>query len=170
MQAFNFCRLFVYLSNILFILIYYNKKAFLKEATIMSSWIALVAGSIHRRCSLWKGVPRNFAKFTGKYLCQSLFLNKVADLSLQLYLKGDSATGFAKFLRTTFLQNTTARQLLYGPCIIFTTWGAIEGFLINRYLARLMVFPQYSSFKQEKLKQLTQFLLIEELIAKVPSS
>ena len=65
---------------------------------------------------------------------------------------------FAKFLKTTFLQNTTARQLLYGPCIIFTTQGAIDGFLINRYLARLMAFPQYSSFKQEKLQQLTQFV------------
>ena len=32
-----------------------------------------------------KGVLRNFAKFTGKYLCQSCFLNKVALLSLQLY-------------------------------------------------------------------------------------
>ena len=32
---------------------------------------------------------RNFAKFTGKHLCQSLFFNKVA--------------GSAKFLRTTFL-------------------------------------------------------------------
>ena len=27
-----------------------------------------------------KGVLRNFAKFTGKHLCQSLFFNKVADL------------------------------------------------------------------------------------------
>ena len=27
-----------------------------------------------------KGVLRNFANFTGKYLCQSLFLNKVAGL------------------------------------------------------------------------------------------
>ena len=27
-----------------------------------------------------KGALRNFAKFTGKYLCQSLFLNKVAGL------------------------------------------------------------------------------------------
>ena len=61
---------------------------------------------------------------------------------------------FAKFLKTTFLQNTTARQLLYGPCIIFTTQGAIDEFLINR----LMAFPQYSSFKQEKLQQLTQFV------------
>ena len=35
-----------------------------------------------------KGVLRNFAKFTGKQLCQSLFFNKVAGcLSLQLYEK-----------------------------------------------------------------------------------
>ena len=30
--------------------------------------------SSHRRCSVKKGVLRNFAKFTGKHLCQSLFL------------------------------------------------------------------------------------------------
>ena len=29
-----------------------------------------------------KGVLRNFAKFTGKHLCQSLFFNKVADPSV----------------------------------------------------------------------------------------
>ena len=34
-----------------------------------------------------KGVLENFAKFTGKHLCQSLFFSKVAGvgLSLQLY-------------------------------------------------------------------------------------
>ena len=36
--------------------------------------------SNHRRCSLRKGVLRNFAKFTRKHLCQSLFFNKAADL------------------------------------------------------------------------------------------
>ena len=30
-----------------------------------------------------KGVLRNFAKFTGKHLCQRLFCNKVAGLSLR---------------------------------------------------------------------------------------
>ena len=30
-----------------------------------------------------KGILKNFAKFTGKYLCQSLFFNKVAGLSLK---------------------------------------------------------------------------------------
>ena len=38
-------------------------------------------------------VLKKFTKFTGKHLCQSLFFNKVADLSLQLYLKRDSGTG-----------------------------------------------------------------------------
>ena len=37
----------------------------------------------HPRCSVKKGVLKNFAKFTGKHLCQSLFFNKVAGLRLQ---------------------------------------------------------------------------------------
>ena len=36
--------------------------------------------SSHQRCSIKKGVLRNFAKFTGKHLCQRLFFNKVACL------------------------------------------------------------------------------------------
>ena len=54
-----------------------------------------------------KGVLRDFAKFTGKHLCQSLFINKVADQGRQLYLKRDPAqvfpVNFAKFQRTPFL-------------------------------------------------------------------
>ena len=34
-----------------------------------------------------KGVLRNFAKFTGKHLCQSLFFNKVAGLRPATLLK-----------------------------------------------------------------------------------
>ena len=34
-----------------------------------------VSRSNHQRCSVKKGVLRNFAKFTGKHLCQSLFKN-----------------------------------------------------------------------------------------------
>ena len=41
--------------------------------------------SSHRRCSIKTGVLRNFAIFTVKHLCQSLFFNKIADPSLQLY-------------------------------------------------------------------------------------
>ena len=38
--------------------------------------------SSHWSCYLRKGVLRNFAKFTGKHLCQSLFFNKVAGVRL----------------------------------------------------------------------------------------
>ena len=59
------------------------------------------------------GVLRNFTKFTGKQLCQSLFLNKVAGLSTATLLKKRLhrcfPVNFAKFLRTPFLQNTTVR-------------------------------------------------------------
>ena len=34
----------------------------------------------HWRCSVRKAVLRNFAKFTGKHLCQSVFLRKVTGL------------------------------------------------------------------------------------------
>ena len=53
-----------------------------------------------------KVVLGNFAKFTGKHLCQSLFINKVAASGLQLHQKRDSGRCFpmnsAKFLRTPF--------------------------------------------------------------------
>ena len=44
--------------------------------------------SSHQRCSI--GVLKNFTKFTGKLLCQSLFFNKVQASGLQLYWKRDS--------------------------------------------------------------------------------
>ena len=34
--------------------------------------------AVAQRCSIKKGVIRNFAKIKGKHLCQSLFFNKVA--------------------------------------------------------------------------------------------
>ena len=38
------------------------------------------------------GVLKNFAKFTGKHLCQRPFFNNVVGLSLQLYLKKETLT------------------------------------------------------------------------------
>ena len=43
--------------------------------------------SSHRRCSVKKGVLKNFTKFTGKHLCQSLFFNKVPGLRPATLLK-----------------------------------------------------------------------------------
>ena len=83
-----------------------------KSLNILSS-----ARSSHQRCSIIKGVLRNFTKFTGKHLCQSLFFNKVAGLSPATLLKKRLwhrcfPVNFAKFLRTPFLHNTSGRLLL----------------------------------------------------------
>ena len=51
------------------------------------------------RCFVRKGVLKNFAKFTGNHLCQSLWHRCFP-------------VNFAKFLRTPFLQNTSGHLLL----------------------------------------------------------
>ena len=53
-----------------------------------------------------KGVLRNFAKFTRKHLCKSLFFNKVAGLRPATLLK--------KRLWHRYLKNNSRRLLLKG--------------------------------------------------------
>ena len=64
--------------------------------------------SVHRRCSVRKSALRNFAKFTGKHLCQILFLT----LFKKRLWHRCIPLNFVKFLRTSFLQNTSRRLLL----------------------------------------------------------
>ena len=73
--------------------------------------------SSHQRCSLEKGVLRNFSKFTGQQLRQSLFFNKVTGLRPATLLKrrlwhSCFPVNFEKFLRISFLQSTSGRLLL----------------------------------------------------------
>ena len=61
----------------------------------------------HRRCSVTIDDLRDFVKFTGKHLCQSLFFNKVAGLRPATLLKKRLwhrcfPVKFVKVLRTTF--------------------------------------------------------------------
>ena len=80
----------------------------------------------HMRSSIKKVVLRNFSKFTGKHLCQSLFLNKVAGLRPKAcnFIKKETPAqvffvNFEKFLRTPFLQNTSGRLLLKLDLLLF---------------------------------------------------
>ena len=64
-----------------------------------------------------KGVLRNFTKFTGKYLYQSLSFNKVGNLRPGTLLKKRPwhrcfSVNLAKFMKTPFLQNTSGRLLV----------------------------------------------------------
>ena len=63
--------------------------------------------SSHQSCSMKKDVLRNFTKFTGKHLCQSLFFNKVVGLRPVTLLKKRLwhrcfLVNFVKFLRHRF--------------------------------------------------------------------
>ena len=72
----------------------------------------IVALEIQKQNMFFKtGVLEHFAKFTGKHLCQSLFFNKVAGAPATLLKKRlwhkCFLVNFAKFLRTSFSQNTS---------------------------------------------------------------
>ena len=74
----------------------------------MSCWLLRCYKSSRPEVFYKKGVLRNFAKFTGKHLCQSLFFNKVAGLRPATLLKKRLwyrcfSVNFAKFLGTSFL-------------------------------------------------------------------
>ena len=66
--------------------------------------------AVVRRCSMKKGVLRNFAKSTGKHLCQSLFFNKVVGLRPKSLLKVTLAQlfscGFCEISKNTFYYRT----------------------------------------------------------------
>ena len=63
-----------------------------------------------------EGFLKNFTKFIGKRLCQSLFFNKVAGLRPANLLKKRLrhkcfSVNFVKFLRTDFLQATVSQNM-----------------------------------------------------------
>ena len=74
----------------------------------------------HQRCSVKKGVLRNFAKFIGKYLCQSFFCCKFAGLKAlrpanllqNSFWHRCFPVNFTTFLKTPFLKSTPGRLLL----------------------------------------------------------
>ena len=70
-------------------------------------------------------VFRNFTKFTGKHLCETLFFNKSAGLTPATSLKRRLChrcflVSVKKFLRTLFLQNPSG--LLPLLCVNSATW------------------------------------------------
>ena len=69
--------------------------------------------AVSRGCSVKKGVPKNFTKFTGKHLCQSLFFRPQACNFIEKRLWLNSfPVHFEKFLETSFSQNTSGGSFL----------------------------------------------------------
>ena len=87
-----------------------------------------------------KGVLRNLTKFTGKNLCQSLFLNKVtarpATLSKKRLWCSCFPVNFVKFLSTPFLQNTSGGCF----CVVRSESKSLESFGVDDKANILTVF------------------------------
>ena len=70
-----------------------------------------ITRSSHQKCSIVIVVLKNFTKFTGKQLCQSLFFNNVADLRPAILLKGDCGTGVFLWVLWNFLEHLFTEHL-----------------------------------------------------------
>ena len=69
----------------------------------------------HRRCSIKKGgVLTNFAKFTGKYLCQSLFFKNVAGLRPATLLRKRLTQMFYPWEFCEIYKNTFFTEYFWG--------------------------------------------------------
>ena len=105
--------------------------------------------SSHQRCSMKKGVLKNFTKFTGKHLCQSLFYNKFAGLSPATLIKKRLwhrcfPVSFVKLLITTFLQNTSGPHFWKKTDKRKWKWKSMA-ILKTSYLAKLIEQKQPST-------------------------
>ena len=80
-------------TGILLILSWRKPLSYKYFKVVGKGWFNKKFRSSHRRCSLRKCVLKNFAKLTGKHLCQSFFFNKTARLKPEILSKTlDSGT------------------------------------------------------------------------------
>ena len=93
--------------------------------------------SSHQRCAIEIGVLKNFTKFSGKHLCQSLFFNKVAGLRPATLLKKRLLScKFCEIFKNTFLTEhlrMNASNHYWSLCEYFQKR---LGILIKTYLFR----------------------------------
>ena len=71
-----------------------------------------------RRCSVRKGVHRNFSKFTGKHLHQSLFFNKVPGLRPVTFEKRGSGKGVFLWILRNFYEHLFKEHPPQGDCFL----------------------------------------------------
>ena len=129
-----------------------------------------------------KGVLENFTKFTGKHLCQSLFLSKVAGWALQLYQKKTPAQvlfcEFCKHFKNTFLYRTPSvaasvitKQMNNLTKCVTSKWSFPHYFCVaTLILCRLLthkfthILQIFQSCKQGDLSSSNRFLHLARTI------
>ena len=132
---------------------YVIRQIFLDQCRVSDATIpvkTLTRGrSRHQRCSVRKGVPRNFTKFTGKHVCQRLWHTCFP-------------VNLAKFLRTLFSQNTSGPLLLQGVLHLFTSQkyifqkqsfgGSLKGSCSEKHYRELYTRKHYTFFYSQRMQ------------------
>ena len=90
-----------------------------------------------------KVVPKTFAKFTVKHLCQILLFNKVAGLRPPIFIKKETlaqvySVNFTKFLRTPFLKEHL--------------WWLLLPFFIRFLMPWFFIHIVESAYRSERIK------------------
>ena len=135
--------------------------------------------SIHRRCSVKKGVLNNFANFTGKHICRSHFLLKLQ--AEDFYNKKRLQhwcfpVKCVKFIRTLILKNICKRlnisiivklekkniipKQLYG-------WPKASNFIKKKALKQVFSCEFYDVFKNIFFKKTTAVAPSDNKITKI---
>ena len=74
-----------------------------------------------------KGVLRNFAKFSGKHLCQSLFFNKVAGAATEHVWATELLLSFSFFYKVFAINGNLLNDESYSACqFISKTFSVIK--------------------------------------------
>ena len=100
-----------------------------------------------------KVVLRNFAKFTGKHLCQLLFFNKVVGMRPATLLKkrlwhSCFPVNFTKFLRTPFLTEHLWWLLLERACAMLFRWLKFNLNLVRNFKPKWFVILKRYQFME----------------------
>ena len=132
-----------------------------------------------------KGVLRNFAKFTGKHLCQSFFFNKVAGLRPATLLKKRLwhrcfPVNLVEFLRTLFLRwlllciyifffkqgNVISSMTKFGLIKCWTIFGVLlflPEAVVRRCSIEISILKNFTKFTG---KHLCQSLFFNQVVKK----
>ena len=103
--------------------------------------------SSHRACSVRKNVLRNFAKFTGKHLCQSLFFNKVGKPQACNFVKKETLAQVFSCEFCEISKNSFFAEHLWATASDCYHFIAIRIILLNNLKARdedILKFSDYS--------------------------
>ena len=104
------------LSEILIFAGFISVKQKIKSNYLEIFWICFdILKSSHRKCSVKYGLLKNFAKFTGKHLCWSLFAGLKGWNFIKKRIQHKCfSVKIAKSLRTPIFKNICEQLLLYS--------------------------------------------------------